>query len=589
MFNIYRLALAVPELHPADVKFNQEKIIEAYRKAVTAGASLVVFPELAVTGSSCGILFKQMYLLDRAAAAANDIAAATGDVPAVFGVPVLCGGKVLNTMVWASHGEIAAVTVKDSADQFLDGERFPSGTLFDCGGLTVSVEFAGDFPQDTHAMLRIFAGAEPRLPGAERRHREFARTVSGCSGAAVAEVFAGNGESGTDVIYGGKPVCACNGRVLSGGTVSEAPEVCFYDLDGDILAAAQLNKTPASQSVLLEALPQAPDLQFFDNPAHPFMPENPVERREFCDETLSIQAEALALRYFRSYSKSMVIGISGGLDSTLALVVIDRCCNEFQIPRKNIIAVTMPGFGTTGRTKNNALRLAELIGASIREIPITAACGQHFADIGHDPQKHDSVYENTQARERTQILMDIANQTGGIVVGTGDLSEIALGWCTFNGDHMAMYNVNSSIPKSSIALLLECAAAGLPAEAAAILQDVINTPVSPELLPPDENGEIGQKTEAILGAYELHDYFLWQFLNGVSEPEKVLVLAEHAFAGKYPAEEVRRVRELFCRRFFTQQFKRTAAPDGIQAGPFSLSARGAWQMGADITGAIWRS
>ena len=216
-------------------------------------------------------------------------------------------------------------------------------------------------------------------------------------------------------------------------------------------------------------------------------------------------------------------------------------------------------------------------------------CLRHFADIGHDPERHDSAYENAQARERTQILMDIANQTGGVVVGTGDLSEIALGWCTYNGDHMAMYNVNAAIPKSSIAALLETAAEELPEAAAAILRDVIATPVSPELLPPDPDGEIGQKTETILGAYELHDYFLWQLLHGVSAPEKLLALAGHAFAGKYPESEVIRVRELFFRRFFTQQFKRTAAPDGIQAGPFSLSARGGWSMGADLTGEAWRA
>ncbi len=585
MFGIFRLAIIAPELHPADVDFNAEKIIALYRQAVKAGASLTLFPELAVSGASCGVLLQQPYLLKRAAAAAEKIAAATGSVPAVFGLPQLCSNRLLNTLVWAQNGKITAAAVKGLPPGVSDDKLLPSGAVFDCG-ITVSLEFYGDFPQNTGAILKLFAGAEKLLPGSEKEHQDFFAAISRAGAAAAAGVFAGSGESGTDAVYGGSSCFAVNGKNIQ---AAQKEAISFFDFDSEKLIAARLNSSPVNISRRTDPIPEAPDIKYLCNPRHPFMPENEADRAVFCEETLDIQAQALGLRWQRSGSKSFVIGISGGLDSTLALVVLDRCCKKFAIPPEKIIAVTMPGFGTTGRTRNNALMLAEILGATIREISIVPACEQHFADLGHDPEMRNSVYENTQARERTQILMDIANQTGGIVVGTGDLSEIALGWCTFNGDHMAMYNVNCAIPKTSIAPLLEHAAVTLPPAAADILRDVIDTPVSPELLPPDENGSIGQKTELILGAYEIHDYYLWQLLNGVSEPEKLLALAQHAFGEKYPADELTRVRELFFRRFFTQQFKRTAAPDGIQAGPFSLSARNGWQMGADITGAIWRA
>ena len=595
MFGIYRIALAAPELRPAEVDFNRDRILEAYRAAVAAGASLALFPELAVTGASCGELFGQSFLLRHAARAAAELAAAAGAVPLIFGMPLLRRGALLNVMAWAQHGAVLGYTVRRTSEAPFyagplppDADLHPGGTVFDCG-MAVSLEFSGDFPADNRAELRLFAGAEALLPGAARRREERFRALSGFGGAAAA-VFSGPGESGTDVFYGGEPVFAVNGRTVPGGAADDAPEVRFFDFDAEPASAARRKRpVAAGAEVTAAAIPEAPDLRFFADSAHPFLPDDPAERQDFCRETLDIQARALAARFARCGAKTLVLGISGGLDSTLALVAAAGCCRLLHLPAERIVAVTMPGFGTTGRTKNNALQLAELLGAAIREIPVSEACLRHFSDIGHDPARRDSTYENAQARERTQILMDVANQTGGIVVGTGDLSEIALGWCTYNGDHMAMYNVNAAIPKSSIAPLLECAAADLPSGAAAILNDVIATPVSPELLPPDADGNVGQKTEQILGAYELHDYFLFHLLSGVSDPEKLAALARHAFGEKYPEEEVIRVRELFFRRFFTQQFKRTAAPDGVQAGPFSLSARSAWRMGADLTGALWRS
>ena len=582
MFGLYRLALVSPDLRPADVDFNVEQMISSYREAAAAGASLVLFPEAAVTGSSCGSLLGQPYLLQKSLHGAARLAAATGNAPAVFGLALHRNGAVFNAAAVAQNGEIAAFVVQDLPEELCDGDLYPAATVFECG-VDISVGFYGDFPQDNHAAVRLYVGAETAEPLGYRKRDEFFRSLSAAGACVAAGAFAGIGETTTDNIYSGGCCCAVNGETVCSGKAGFAPQIRYCDFDSEKILAARLQQQKfAVPELTLDPMPEAPDMRYFVNRGQPFLPADPAAKMEFCAETLAIQSQALAARFARCHAQSMVISISGGLDSTLALVAMAQCCKEHNIAPEKIIAVTMPGFGTTGRTRNNALKLAELIGATIREIPIVPACRQHFADIGHDENCRNSVYENSQARERTQILMDIANQTGGIVIGTGDLSEIALGWSTFNGDQMAMYNLNCSIPKTSIAPLLECAARDLPAEAAAVLHDVIATPVSPELLPPDENGDVGQKTEAILGAYELHDYYLWQLLNGVAEAEKLLALAQHAFGEKYPEAELIRVRDLFMRRFFTQQFKRTAAPDGIQAGQYSLSARGAWQMPSDL-------
>lgn len=596
MYDIYRIAAVSPDLHSADVQYNFSCMLADYRQAVANGASLVLFPALAATGKSCGVLFQQPYLLTAVWEAAEKFAAETGEVPAVFGLPVLYGGRVLETAAVAQQGRIAALVCRHTPDLPVFCGDIPAelpfvapGSIFD-GKLTFSVEFAGDMPENSGAMLRLFCGAEAEIPGSWQNRESFFRSLSGYCGNAVAAAFAGCGESTGDQLFGGALLICSQGKsVALRPSPAPAKGIIYADIDAEKIVAAQLKKPGhlSVPAVKLAPLPQAPDMKYLSNPPHPFLPENELELENFCRESFALQTIALYERFKRCMAKKLILGISGGLDSTIALVALGLLCEKYSLPGKTIIAVTMPGFGTTGRTRNNALKLAEIIGAEIREIPIAQACLQHFADIGHDPANTNSVYENSQARERTQILMDIANAENGLVIGTGDLSEIALGWSTFNGDQMAMYAVNSSIPKSNIAAMLRYAAKLLP-EAETILQDVIDTPVSPELLPLDENGEIAQKTENILGAYELHDFYLYHFLSGIGEAEKLLALARHAFGEKYPEAELERVRELFMKRFFTQQFKRTAGPDGIQAGVFSLSVRTSWPMAADLNGKLFR-
>lgn len=595
MFSTYRVAAISPQLQVADPFYNAQVMIDAYLQAVKNGASIVLFPAFAVTGKSCGILFQQPYLLESAEIAAGKIAETAGDVPVVFGMPKLFRTTLLECAAVAQNGKIISFVVNENpgvdgfSGEIPEEENFSApGEVFD-GKLSFSVEFSGNMPMKNHAQLRLFCGAEAEVPGSWRQLQEFYLSLSAMSKCAVAAAYAGSSESTGDQLYGGALLIVSDGRAIASrpSPAKGAGEI-FADIDREKILAAQLKSAVKSTwSVAIDTIPETEDWRYLDNPAHPFLPDDPVELENFCRESFALQTIGLGERFLRCGAKKMVLGISGGLDSTLALVVLAMVCREYGLPMDAIVAVTMPGFGTTGRTRNNALKLAELLGAEIREIPIAKACLQHFADIGHDPALTNSVYENSQARERTQILMDIANEVNGIVIGTGDLSEIALGWSTFNGDQMAMYAVNCSIPKSNIGAMLKYAAGILPGSEK-ILQDVIDTPVSPELLPLDENGEIAQKTEAILGAYELHDYYLWQLYHGVSDPEKLLALAKHAFAGQYPDEELLRVRNLFMKRFFTQQFKRTAAPDGIQAGVVSLSARTAWRMPADISGKLWR-
>ena len=595
MFDISRIAAIAPDLRSADLQFNVTVLTDEYRQAVRSGASLVLFPAMAITGKSCGSLFFQPYLLAAADHAAEKLAAVTGEVPAVFGMPKLVDGKVLECAAIAQNGRISAFTVRRTPDipgfsgEVPQAENFyPAGTVFD-GNLRFAINFYGDVPLFPQAHIQLILGAQKELPGSWNERETYCKAVSSQISGAVAAAFAGCGESTTDVLFGGSLLICDRGRTLASrpSPAAEAGRI-MADIDREAITAAQLNTAFAGSSkVTVSPLPDAPDFRYLFNPAHPFLPADPAERTVFCRETFALQSIGLAQRLKRCYAKKMVLGISGGLDSTLALVVLALVCKENDLPPETILAVTMPGFGTTGRTKNNALKLAEILGAEIREIPIATACEQHFSDIGHDPAVTNSVYENSQARERTQILMDLANSCNGIVIGTGDLSEIALGWSTFNGDQMAMYAVNCSIPKSNIAAMLEYAAGILPGTEE-ILRDVIATPVSPELLPLDENGEIAQKTETILGAYEIHDFYLYNFMQGIAAPEKLLALAKSAFDGKYPDDELLRVRELFMKRFFTQQFKRTAAPDGIQAGVVSLSARSSWFMGADINGTLFR-
>ena len=345
----------------------------------------------------------------------------------------------------------------------------------------------------------------------------------------------------------------------------------------------------AQGNMEIDPVPESPDLRYAYNPAAPFLPESAAARERFCSDVLNVQAAGLAKRVEHVGAKCLVLGISGGLDSTLALVAAVRCRELLKLPREAVRAYTLPGFGTTTQTHGNAEKLCEALDVELREINITAACKQHFADLGHDG-KADAAFENAQARERTQILMDAANMYGGILVGTGDLSEIALGWCTYNGDQMAMYSVNGSVPKTLIPVLLEYEARlrGNPAFAQ-VVRDIIGTPISPELLPLGDGGELAQKTEDLVGPYELHDFFLYHLLNDGAEPEKIAYLAEAAFAGRYSSETIRKWLRNFGTRFVTQEFKRSAMPDGAAAGLFSLSPRGGFAMPSDAAATLWKN
>ena len=633
MFGFYRLAAAVPKLKVADAAFNTEELRRCFRQAAENGADAVVFPELCVTGYSCGDLFFQERLLAEAEAAAVDFAARTAGsrTVAVIGLPFRRGDALFNAAAVAADGAIRGIVPKCvlpnyrefyekrhfhsgrgimDATAYIGGREVPFGAdlIFDGGaGFRFGVEICEDLwcvlPPSLYlalggarAVFNLSAGNE--LAGKADYRRELVTQQSARCLAAYVLAGAGVHESTTDLVFGGHAIIADNGRLAAENRrFDRESSLTYADVDFERLGAARLSESSFNDNPLPEGmrfrrvrLPEAagsPDLRHASIPRHPFVPENAAGRRERCREIFDIQCAGLAKRLEHTRAKTMVIGISGGLDSTLALLVAAECCRLLGRPASDIIAFTLPGFGTTGRTYNNAVTLCRLLGTTFREVDIKAACLQHFSDIGHDPAICDTAYENVQARERTQILMDVANKTGGLVVGTGDLSEIALGWSTYNGDHMSMYAVNCSIPKTLIRFLIETTAERETPELAAVLRDVIDTPVSPELLPADGDGAINQKTEELIGPYELHDFFLYHFIKYGAEPEKIRCLAETAFAGTYPPDVIGRWFALFVRRFFRQQFKRSCVPDGPKVGTIALSPRGDWRMPSDASDAAW--
>lgn len=634
MFGFYRLAAAVPELRVADVEFNLAKLAEEYEKAVAAGAAAVVFPELCITGYSCGDLFYQRRLLARAAEAAEKFAVLTAGkgTVAIFGLPLLREDALYNVAAVAQGGELRGFvpkTLLPNYREFYEKRHFQSGRgiagasvpfgarslpfgtdlIFDCGGgfrfaVEICEDLWGVLPPSSllalggaRAIFNPSAGTE--LASKAEYRRELVRQQSARCLAAYALASAGVHESTTDVVFGGHALIADNGRLAAENRrFARQGSLVLADVDFDRLGAARLSESsfhdnPLPEGMTFRTIPLdrvegAPDFAYTYNPPRPFVPGDAAHRRERCTEIFDIQCAGLAKRVEHTGAKKLVIGISGGLDSTLALLVAAECCRLIGRPASDIEAVTMPGFGTTGRTRGNAVKLCELLGVSLREVDIRPACLRHFEDIGHDPAKLDTAYENVQARERTQILMDIANESGGLVVGTGDLSEIALGWSTYNGDHMSMYAVNCSVPKTLIRFLIETTAERSEPELAAVLRDVIDTPVSPELLPASADGSINQKTEELIGPYELHDFFLYHFIKYGAEPEKIRALAGAAFSGVFEEETIDRTLKIFLRRFFRQQFKRSCIPDGPKVGTIALSPRGDWRMPSDASDAVWR-
>ncbi len=630
MFGFYRLAAAVPELKVAAVGHNLEKILESYFAACDAGAAATVFPELSLTGYSCGDLFFQRRLLERAESAALEAVNATAGRNSIliFGIPLQVEDAIYNVAVVAQNGMARGIVPKSllpNYREFYEKRNFVSGAgirermvnfnrlpvpfgtdlIFDGGngfrfGIEICEDLWGVLPPSgplalggARVIFNLSAGTE--LASKAEYRRELVRQQSARCLAAYVLSSAGVHESTTDVVFGGHAVIAENGRLAAENVrFDRSGSVIYADVDVERLGAARLsessfhdNQLPPGtrfRTLMLPEVPGSPDFRYAWNPSRPFVPENAADRRERCSEILSIQVAGLAKRVEHMGAKKLVIGISGGLDSTLALIVSSECCRLLGRPASDIEALTMPGFGTTGRTHRNSVELCRLLGVHLREVDIRPACLLHFKDIGHDPAVLSSTYENVQARERTQILMDLANEYGGMVVGTGDLSEIALGWSTYNGDHMSMYAVNCSIPKTLIRFLIETTAERSEPELAAVLRDVIATPVSPELLPAASDGSIEQKTEDLIGPYELHDYFLYHFVKYGADPRKILALAADAFRGKFDEAEVEKWLRVFLRRFFQQQFKRSCIPDGPKVGTIALSPRGDWRMPSD---AIW--
>lgn len=629
-----RVAAVSPELKVADVAFNLAAIEAATIQAADQGAQLIVFPELTLTGYTCGDLFYQQRLLEQVREGLKALTTLSGQTGMILvvGAPVRQSGRLFNAAVVMSHGRISGVVPKtylpntqefyeerwfSSAQDLMDDQLAwldaapPFGTdlLFDVDGMPdclFGVEICEDAwvasppsgaMATAGATLLINLSASPEILGKCSYRRALVESQSARCLAAYIYASAGPGESSTDLVFSGHSLIAENGLVLAETRRFQfSTQIALADIDIQRLVHERLrnNSYAASQPeqeflmVPVEVTKRQAETLLRPIARMPFVPEDLAERRSRCNEIFAIQTTGLMKRLQHTGSQKVVLGISGGLDSTLALLVTVRAFDRLNWSRDDIIAVTMPGFGTTGRTRANAEVLARELGVSLRTIDIEAAVRQHFADIGQDPDRHDITYENAQARERTQILMDLANKVGGLVVGTGDLSELALGWATYNGDHMSMYGVNASIPKTLVRYLIEwCAEAEFTGKTSAVLHDVCATPVSPELLPPDAAGNISQRTEDHIGPYELHDFFLFQMVRNQFSPRKILDLACRAFANDYAPGDILKWLQLFYRRFFAQQFKRSCLPDGPKVGSVSLSPRGDWRMPSDASAALW--
>lgn len=622
------VATATPQVAVADCEANAQAILACINEMAAAHAKVMVLPELCITGYTCSDLFWQTKLLDEAEAALSAIAEGSRQVDALIavGMPLRVAGKLLNVAAILCRGKVLGFVPKvnlpaynefyetrhftsGSADmgtvQFC-GEEIPVGTnlLFSCENvvdLCVAAEICEDLwvpnpPSVQHALAGASVicnlSASDEMVGKGSYRRDLVAGQSARLVCAYLYATAGEGESTTDLVFGGQNLIAENGTVLAeSATFENETNVATIDVQRLASERRRMSTFPAAESkeyreISFALVEEETKLaRFFD--ADPFVPSNADQLSDRCEEILNIQALGLKKRLAHTHAKSAVVGISGGLDSTLALLVTARAFDMLGLPRKGIVAVTMPGFGTTDRTYNNAVAMIKSLGATFKEVPIAKAVMQHFADIDHDASIHDVTYENSQARERTQILMDIANQANGFVIGTGDLSELALGWATYNGDHMSMYAVNASVPKTLVRHLVRHYADTSADEVlAGVLYDVLDTPVSPELLPP-EDGAISQKTEDLVGPYELHDFFLYQMLRMCFPPAKIYRVAKEAFAGRYSNETILKWLRTFYWRFFSQQFKRSCLPDGPKVGSVAVSPRGDLRMPSDACVSAW--
>ncbi len=633
-----KVASAVPATRVADCKYNVQQIESLIVQSEGKGVEVIVFPELCITGYSCQDLFKGQMLLDEAENAVLQLLDFTRklDIIAIVGLPVAVGGVLLNCAAVIQKGLILGIIPKTclpNYSEFYEKRWFASSRDVDksqirfagnivsissdpqlfrtCDGVTFGIEICEDVWAPTPPSNQLtLSGADVifNLSASDEligKHdyltallaQQSARTLSG-----YVYSGCGFGESTQDVVYGGNALIFENGKLIAESErFSFKEQLIISQIDVERLRSERRNNTTfvnaqhGATATITEAKPVAPrDFEFLrDVLPHPFIPTgNDMEKN--CQEIFNIQVAGLAKRLNHTGCRRVVIGISGGLDSTLALLVCVKTFDKLQIPRTGIIGVTMPGFGTTDRTRTNAVSLMQSLGVSSREINISDSVRQHFSDIGHNINEHDITYENSQARERTQILMDLSNQLGGLVIGTGDLSELALGWATYNGDHMSMYGVNAGVPKTLIKYLVRYVAeSGVDADSRNTLLDIIDTPISPELIPADEQGNIRQKTEDLVGPYELHDFFLYYFLRYGFRPSKIYFLAKKAFDGTHSEAEtysddvIKHWLTSFFRRFFGQQFKRSCLPDGPKVGSVSLSPRGDWRMPSDASCASW--
>lgn len=623
-----KVAAATPHIRVADVEHNTKEIYRLIDEIVVCGAKVAVFPELCVTGYTCGDLFTQDILLKEAKKALHNIASYTTgkDLLTFIGVPLELDGKLYNVAAAINQGRILGLVTKTFLPNYgefyemrqfqpgpkqarwilFDGAQIPFGPqiLFQADGMEqfiVAAEICEDvwspIPPSIEAATQgatiiVNCSASDETIGKDRYRQSLIEGQSARLIAGYVYANAGEGESTTDLVFGGHNIIAENGAILKESRRYKN-EVIYSEIDINRLISERRRNTTFQQTentsfikVPFTVKIEETSLTRPISPM-PFVPRQDEERAKRCEEILTIQAMGLKKRLSHTRSKSAVVGISGGLDSALALLVTAKAFDLLDMSREHIVAVTMPCFGTTDRTYQNACQMTRKLGTTLREVPIRDAVRTHFHDIGHSEEDHSVTYENAQARERTQILMDIANQESGMVIGTGDMSELALGWATYNGDHMSMYGVNASVPKTLVRHLVRYYADTCEdQELTSVLLDVLDTPVSPELLPP-KDGVIAQKTEDLVGPYELHDFFLYYVLRFGYEPSKIFRLARYAFGEEYDSATILKWLQTFYRRFFTQQFKRSCLPDGPKVGTVALSPRGDWRMPSDACAAAW--
>lgn len=641
-YGYIRVATAVPSVNVADVDFNVESILSCIRRAIDCGAQMVVLPELCVTAYTCADLFGNEQLLDAAEEALRTIQKSTADTNIVVfvGAPLRCDGHLYNCAVCIQNGEILGAVpktylpnykefyekrwftsynvTKTATEITINGEIKPFGAniIFNAGKVKIGVDLCEDLwvpipPSSVYAInganVIVNLSASNELVGKNKYLRSLIKHQSDSCTTAYIYSSAGYGESTTDLVFAGNAIIAENGTILKDSKRFDLDsQIVYADVDIEALNNERRINGSYNDNMLqfnrqMRLIPlQWPKTLNYDKEELaravkplPFVPFEEDRRNSRCEEIVNIQTEGLMRRLQFTHINHVVVGISGGLDSTLALLVAIRAFDRLGYNRKNVYGVTMPGFGTTGRTYNNALSMMKALGVSIVEIPIADAVKQHFKDIKHDINVHDVTYENSQARERTQILMDLSNKHNALVLGTGDLSELALGWATYNGDHMSMYNVNVSIPKTLAKhLVMWFASSESCSNPQSVLihetlLDVLNTPISPELTPADADGNIQQKTEDLVGPYELHDFFLYHMLRYGYTPRKIFMLAKVAFGRDYDNQTIKKWLTKFIYRFFSQQFKRSCLPDGPKVGTVSLSPRGDWRMPSDAASKIW--